>query len=416
MDTLLDQVNQLQAQQSRGIGLTKKKIVHALAASAIVLAGILIISMADNLAGRDFISYWSAGKMLIHRGDPYSIAHVLALENANGYSGTSPLTMLNPPWALFLTVPLGFGSPASGLFLWTLATAGCIVAFIRLLKLPVEDRMFAFLFAPAVAVFRLSQSSPFLLLGFSLFLYFYRRRPFLAGASLLFMAIKPHLFLVFWVVLLVDCIYRRSLLLFAGLLSALVAATAFAMCFDVHIWQHYFAMLRGLELGDKFFPTTSMVFRLSIDARATWLLFVPSGAAIVWGLWYYVCNRRAWDWRLHGMLLMLVTVAVSPYSWFPDEVVLLPSLAFVFTLPRRRKHAVKILVAINMLALLVLMVGHPSLSSGAYLWTPLAWLMWFLYATDGFRAQGGSSTIQSKEVKVSLDGGVPLGHGVNLLS
>ena len=116
------------------------------------------------------------------------------------------------------------------------------------------------------------------------------------------------------------------------------------------------------------------------------------------------------------MLLMLVTVAVSPYSWFPDEVVLLPSLAFVFTFPQRRKHAVKILVAINMVALLVLMVGHPSLSSGAYLWTPLAWLTWFLYATNGFRIQSGSSTIQPEEEKVSLVVGVPLRHGVNPLS
>ena len=124
MDTLLDQGNQLQARQSRGVGLTKKKIVHALAASVIVLAGIFFISAAGNRAGRDFISYWSAGTMLIHRGDPYSIAHVLALENANGYSGASPLTMLNPPWALFLTVPLGFVGPSTGLFLWTLATAG----------------------------------------------------------------------------------------------------------------------------------------------------------------------------------------------------------------------------------------------------------------------------------------------------
>src|ERR1700723_2426044 len=252
MDTFLDQANQLQAGEKRGIGLTKKKVVHALAASAIVLAGILIISMAGNRAGRDFISYWSAGKMLIHRANPYSIAHVLALENANGYSGSSPLTMLNPPWALFLTVPLGFGSPATGLFLWTLATAGCIVAFIRLMKLLVEDRMFAFLFAPAVAVFRLSQSSPFLLLGFSLFLFFYRRRPFLAGASLLFMAIKPHLFLVFWVGLAVDCIAQRSLLLFSGLLSALVAATAHRMCFAADIWQHSPPMLRGSLFWDKF--------------------------------------------------------------------------------------------------------------------------------------------------------------------
>src|SRR6201999_1952329 len=109
------------------------------------------------------------------------------------------------------------------------------------LHVPLEDRVFAFLFMPVIASFRMAQSSPLLLLGFSLFLFFYRRRPFLAGASLLLMAIKPHLFLVFWAVLLVDCIYRRSLLVLAGLASALALGTGFATCLDPHIWQHYFA-------------------------------------------------------------------------------------------------------------------------------------------------------------------------------
>jgi hypothetical protein len=83
------------------------------------------------------------------------------------------------------------------------------------------------------------------------------------------------------------------------------------------------------------------------------------------------------------MLLMLVTVLVSPYGWFSDEIVLLPSLAFAFTFPKKRRYSMKVLVAINGLALLILLMAHPSLSSYAYLWTPLAWTVWFLYSTDG---------------------------------
>ena len=364
MHTLLDQVDQPRAQESRRISLTKKKIVHAFAASAIVLVGVLIISLMGHTARKDYISYWSAGRMLVHRADPYSIVNVLALENVSGYPATEPLMMLNPPWALFLAAPLGFGNLTTGLFVWTLAALGCIVAFIRLRTVPVEDRMFAFLFAPTIAAFRMGQSSPFLLLGISLFLFHHRRRPFLAGASLLLMAIKPHLFLVFWAVLLVDCIYRRRFALLAGFASALAAGTAFAMCFDGHIWQHYFAMLRGLQLDQKIFPTVSMGFRLLIDARAGWLLFVPSGIAVAWGLWYYARHRRVWDWGTHGMLLMLVTIMVSPYSWFPDEIVLLPALAFAVTFPHRRKRSLELLVVINFAALILLMVGHPNFSSG----------------------------------------------------
>jgi hypothetical protein len=291
--------------------------------------------------------------------------------------------MRNPPWALFLAVPLAFGNPVNGLLLWTIAAVACIVGFIRLTNVPSEDRVFAFLFAPALCAFCTGQSSPFLLLGFSLFLRYYQRRPFLAGVSLLLMAIKPHLFLVFWMVLLVDCIYRRRFLVFLGGLSALAAGTAFAMCLDAHIWQHYFAMLRAATLDTEFFPTMSMLFRLFVHSSATWLLFVPSALALLWGIWYYTHNRSVWDWRVHGMLLMLVTVLVSPYGWFSDEIVLLPSLAFAVTFPNKRKHSLRVLVAINSVALLVLLAAHATLTSGGYVWTPLAWLTWFLYATAG---------------------------------
>src|SRR5258708_10720330 len=84
--------------------------------------------------------------------NPYTRPDVLILERKNGFPETRPLMMRNPPWALFLTAPLGFSNPATGLFFWTLAAAGCIVVFIRLLKVPPEDRAFVFLFAPVIAV------------------------------------------------------------------------------------------------------------------------------------------------------------------------------------------------------------------------------------------------------------------------
>jgi hypothetical protein len=416
MSVPLEKTAEPQIQDGHRAGFTAKKILRRVAAAAIVLAGLLVISVASDPASKDYISYWSAGKLLIDHANPYSKLDVLALERAHGFPETRPLMMRNPPWALFLTAPLGFVNPATGLFLWTLAAAGCIVAFTRLLKVPPEDRAFVFLFAPAIAVFRTAQTSPFLLLGFSLFLYLHRRRPFLAGASLLLIAIKPHLFLVFWAVLLADSIYRRRLLVFAGLAAALAAATTFAMCFNVHIWQHYFAMLRGSDLDSEFFPTTSMMFRLLINSRAIWLLFVPSAVAFVWGLWFYTRNRLVWHWGTHGMLLMLVTVLASPYSWFPDEVVLLPALAFAITLPHRRACSLEILAVINLAAILVLMAGNRSIVSTVYLWTPSAWLAWFLYATNGFRIQSGNLAIQPKEIGVSLAGGSALMHEANLSS
>jgi len=361
------------------------KVVRTLAAVAVALAGIFVLAMTIHPAGMDFIEYWSSGKLLVHHTDPYSPAGVLALEKSLGFLDKTPLIMLNPPWALFLIAPLGFLGVRAGLFVWTLVAIGCVLAFTWLLDVPPKHRAFALVFAPALASICSSQSSPFLLLGFSLFLRFHRERPFLAGASLLLMAIKPHLFLIFWVVLLADCIVRRAWLILAGGVTALIAGTAFALYFDPHIWQHYISMLRGYKLQQGFLPTASMLFRMLIDVRAFWLLFIPSVFAIAWGLWYYARHRQAWDWKIHGMLLMLVTIFASPYGFFTDEIVLLPSIVFALNFPEKRKYSDWILLAVNTIALVIILADHAALSSRAYLWTPITWLLWFLYATRGFR-------------------------------
>jgi hypothetical protein len=380
VNSVSGKLNLSQVQPGMRAGSPRSKIVRVLAAAVIVFAGVLIYSLITSRT--DYISYWSAGKLLMHHADPYSPEGALALEKAEGFS-LGYMVMLNPPWAVFLAAPLGFVGIRAGLFLWTLATVTCVIVSAQLLETTPKARAFAYVFAPAVAAVYMGQSSPFLLLGFALFLHFHRSRPFLAGASLLLMAIKPHLFLIFWALLLVDCIYRRRLLILAGLASSLAAATAFAMCFDPHIWPHYVAMLRRTTLGHDFFPTLSMLFRMLIDVRAFWLLFVPSVFAILWGLWYYARRRQVWDWKVHGMLVMLVTILASPYSWLTDEAVLLPPILFALSFPQKRKDSAWILLAINSIVLFLVLGKQYALISHAYIWTPLTWLVWFLYATRG---------------------------------
>jgi Glycosyltransferase family 87 len=370
-----------------------RRTLRTLAIAAFLLASVLIVTLPSHPQNKTYIEYWSSGKLLLHRADPYSPAGILSFEQTQGRSAAKPLIMLNPPWSLFLVAPLGLVSVRIGLILWTLAAVGCIFGYSQLLDLPSSDRAFAFVFAPFLACIFSGQSSPFLLLGFALFLRFYQSRPFLAGASLLLMAIKPHLFLIFWSVLLVDCFYRRRFRLLAGGISAITAGTAFSMSFDAHVWRHYLAMTRGYDVQQGFLPTASMLFRMLIDVHAFWLLFVPSALTILWGLWYYLSRRQMWDWRTHGMLLMLVTVCVSPYGFLTDEIVLLPPIAFALGLAQKRKYSAWILLAINTAALLILIVGHAALTSGAYIWLPFALLIWFLYATKLAATQNNSSPV-----------------------
>lgn len=370
----------------------RKKIFRALGAMALAALAMVVLVATTHPGTEDYISYWTAGKLLTHHSDPYSWTTVFAMEKAQGHLAPTPLIMRNPPWALFLAMPLGFADARSGLLLWMIACVACIGISAQLLDNSSKDRPLAFLFAPTLACLCSGQSSPFLLLGFTLFLHFHRSRPFLAGASLLLMAIKPHLFFVFWAVLLAECVYRRRFKIAAGFASALALATAFAMSFDPHVLTQYAAMLRASRLDHEFFPTLSMLFRLSIAPQAEWLLFVPSALAVIWALWFYSRQSGNWNWKTDGLLLMLVAMLSTPYSWFTDEIVLLPSIAFAVAAPRKGRFSGWILLGVNGVALYIVLFGHASLSSHAYVWTPLAWLLWFLYAARGFTRQVPSLT------------------------
>jgi hypothetical protein len=352
----------------------------------ITIIGVTIIAaISSRASSNDYIEYWSAGKLFLHGDNPYSSPMTLALEKSRGFIPNDPLIMLNPPWAMLVVAPLGLLPAFPGLVLWILVNAGCIVASIFLLEVPPKYRILAFVFAPVIATFSMEQISPFLLLGFSLFLRLNRKRPFLAGASLALMTIKPHLFLVFWAILMADCIYRRSFVMLAGLASVLVSASALVTARVPHIWQDYLSLIRGSALDRNFYPTLPSLFRVLINVKLSWLSLVPSCVAVIWGLVYYWRKRTSWDWKSQGMPVMLVTILTSPYGWISDQVVLLPAIASGVSSSRRR-FSMEILTCVNFAALFVI-----TINSRLSIWMPVAWLAWYLYAaqTGENRNSGG---------------------------
>jgi len=353
------------------------KAWRILAAAALTAIGVAVLAaFGSRTNANDFIEYWSAGKLFVHGANPYSGPLILALEKSRGFTPDAPLIMLNPPWALPMVAPLGFLPPLAALVLWIVAGAGCILASLVLLEVPPKNRTLAFLFAPVLGCFAMEQSSPFLLLGFSLFLRFNRSRPFLAGASLTLMAIKPHLFMVFWVILLADCIYRWRFTILAGLASSLACVSALVTLAHPHVWQDYFALLHESTLDQNAYPTLPSLLRAVINVKLAWIATIPLCLAIAWGIAYYWRRRSGWDWRREGMLVMLVAVLTSPYCWIADEVVLLPSVASALASSPRR-FSLEILTAINLAGLVGISVTIRSLA-----WFPLALFLWYLYAAQ----------------------------------
>ena len=370
----------------------KASLWRTIAAAGIVAAGfcfvaiVFTVSLTDkDAADRDFIEYWAAEHQLIHGANPYDGTEILRLERSAGMDRGQPEVMFSPPVAFVLALPLGFFSSKTGLILWSLALLASLSAALWMLWL-MQGRpetllyLLGFLFPPALMCLKAGQLGIFLLLGTVLFLYFHKSRPFLAGASLLPCALKPHLFLPVAVALVLWVVSRKAYRILAGFSATLGVSCALTLCLDNHVWSEYSQTMRTAGIMDQFVPTLSVVFRFLLDRNAGWLQFLPDAAACVWALWYFWTRRNRWNWMDHGLLLLLVSAVCTPYAWFTDESVLLPAvLSGLFRAKESRRSLLPIVLIAGIAFFEV--IEEVQITSRYYLWTTPAWLAWYLYAT-----------------------------------
>src|SRR3954453_15987182 len=89
-------------------------------------------ALRRNLAERDSIAYWTAGRLLIYQQNPYDSTRVLELERQQGYGEDKPLVLRTPPWSLFVILPLGLLNPFQAWILWTCVSLGLLLIAMRL--------------------------------------------------------------------------------------------------------------------------------------------------------------------------------------------------------------------------------------------------------------------------------------------
>jgi hypothetical protein len=291
--------------------------------------------------------------------------------------------MLNPPTALPFALPLGFFGIRPAIFAWAVITFACLILSVRILRVlngRTDGRSFFFCyaFAPALACVSIGQYSMVVLLGVALFLWLHRTRPLLAGLSVALMATKPHLFLPVAAVALLWTIRGKRYALLAGAVLGILLAAAAAIVVDPHVFAQYLTVSRAGAVDIYGAPNfSSLVHRL--DPPAPLLQYLLAAVATVWGLWWYWRRRTVWDWNDQGLILLAVAVITAPHSWLDDEVLMIPAVMAGLSLCRGSYRALLPLVALNSIALLMLYYNI-SFYSWNYLWTSVAWLLWFLDA------------------------------------
>jgi hypothetical protein len=360
-------------------------------AFSVLLVGVCAALLGPNAAGsRDFVEYWAAGQQIVHHANPYDDKAILELELTAGFPpGISPQVMGNPPSTLLLVLPLGWVGPRVGELLWELLLLAIVLASIHMLRAMYGFpknllHLLSYSFAPALTCWLAGQVSIFILLGLTFFLRWHLSRPFLAGVSLWLCLLKPHLFLPFGVVLLLWIFVTRSYKILAGTAFALGVSSAVATLVNPAIWTQYAEGMRTERIDRLPLPCLGAMLRTYVFPHTVWLQCLPAALGCAWALGYFLRRRDNWDWVEDGPILMLVSVFVAPYSWFMDQVILLPAVLHGIYSTRSRTC-----IAIVALISAVIEIGAIRgvlLDSKFYLWTAPAWLVWYVLATRPSRA------------------------------
>ena len=352
---------------------------------ALLVIGIVVFGLDRNAAtSKDFLQYWSAEQLLAHGGNPYDFAATLQLERSVGFNKYPPLITLSPPVAFFFALPLGWVKANTGMIDWLLLLFACMLASVWLVWLvqgKPESRyhLIGIFFPPVLRCMMAGQLGIFFMLEIALFLYLQKSRPFWAGAALVFCSLKPHLFLPCFLVLLLWSVAKREFRILAGFGAALAVSCGLTLSLDRQIWSQYEAMMHSSSIMNEFLPTLGVWARFLIDRNAKWIEFIPEVAGCLWAVWYFWTRRDRWDWLDQGLLVIVVSVACSPYSWYTDHALLLPAVVIGLSESEKSIASLALFAVIAGAGLIALMVDI-QLTSGFFVWTAPAWLVWYAYA------------------------------------
>lgn len=370
--------------------------------ATVVLSAGMVLWRKAALPVTDFTSFWIAGHSLLEHRNPYDVAHAQQIERFMGFTQSKPFVMRNPPWALWITLPLGLFDYSSAWFLWTF----CLVAFVAVATNLLwtvyggsNNRrwiaaVLGFVFAPTLACISVGQTAPIVLLGLALFLFLQSTHEFWAGFALLAAAFKPHLAFLYWLTLVLWSVQHKKWKLVAGAISSIALAMAIALLFDRDAVREYRTMLLEQSLQTQFIPTLGGILREVFGSP--WLQILPATIGIAATPAYYFIKRHSWCWKRQLPVLLLASMLLSPYAWLVDEVMVLLALVAAAAMLSANRFTAMLTVVFLLLnaAIIVALFLGVLVVSPYYFWTMWAWILFYLAGRSNAAVPQAPSRIQ----------------------
>ena len=290
----------------------------------------------------DFVNVWAAGKLALQglSASAYDWPTHKAMEEvAVGHEFQGYFGWHYPPPFLFAAATLALCSYPLAYVAWLLATFPAYIAVVRGIIGDRTGYLLAAAFPAILSNFVVGQNG-FLTAGFmGGALLFLNARPVMAGVLLGLLTYKPHLGLLFPIVLAATGHWRVFI---TAAITALAMAAASWLAFGSETWAAFFPSIAHTSqafLADGWanFGKLQTAFGLTRmfggSKDLAWAVQIPLSAAVALSVVAIWRSRLAYE--IKAAALGAGAMLATPYLYTYDLVVLAVPLAFLFRLARR---------------------------------------------------------------------------------
>jgi hypothetical protein len=335
----------------------------------------------------DFLEYWSAGRIFLSDGNPYSSSELLWIQQSVGLQRPSPAMIYNPPWTLLLMMPfilMPFGI-ARGVFLLFEIGIISVAAYWFWIKSGGSAKdcwiglLGAFTFLPCLLALHQGQINILVLGGMVLFLWAVDRKyDFIAGFATLVISVKPHLIYLFWIFLLFWAWrFRRWRVLAGAAVSFLVSVGLIYAINPMAIGGYAYALITGSLIWMT--PTMGVVLMLLTSFDLKWIRFVPMLAGCLFVIFLSARWLPKFCWDRYLNCILLISVLTTGYCWTSDYALLLPIVMLAYV--RFASDPIRnwwLLAALGCIPFAIIFTAFilPNYNEIYNLWVPFA--LWFV--------------------------------------
>jgi hypothetical protein len=352
-----------------------------------------LLKQENILPVNDFIGYWSASRLLITQGNPYSPTQLTALQIEGGLTFQQPHLLYNPPWTLPIIVIFGIFTRSEGQILWLLFQIGVLLfssthiwrLFGGKIKHQWISWVVTFTFGAVIAaVLFQGQISPLILMGLVGFLAYVEKpgKEWLSGAFAVLITVKPQVVYLFIIAFLFWGFFNKKWAVIISFFSGLALLSGIAILFDQNIFHQYLQCILTDAPAGWATPTIGTYLRLYFNPTEFLLSFITPILGAIWLVYYWIRKKKTWDWKKEIPLILFISVITTIYIWTYDMVVLLIPIimALIWQLYENKKW-ISILVSIAYFIInLIYLRLHLILEDSIFIWFAPVLFVWYLVA------------------------------------